>query len=458
MAEKSIRIIEQAIPHKISRVNVAAYARVSNGKDMMLHSLSAQVSYYNSLIQRNPDWNFVGVYSDEAVTGTKEDRDGFKRLIEDCRQGKIDLVLTKSVTRFARNTVTLLQTIREFKSLGIDVYFEEQNIHTISSEGELMLTILASYAQDESRSASENQKWRIRKNFEQGIPWHNRSFGYRLVDGTFQVIPEEAEVVQFIYDEYLSGKGYSMITAELNESLAFSQFKPEWKEKAVSTILSNYIYTGNLLLQKTYISDHLTKKFRVNKGELPQYHVEDAHEAIIPMEIWNAVQAEKARRAEHFGQGDGRPIPRYPFSGQITCALCGSRFRRKITVGKVKWICHTFNSKGKDACPNSRAIPEETLYDLMKDLLGCREFNEAMYKHMVEGITAFKDGKLEVMMKDGTLKELLWEFRSRRESWTDEMKEAARQKTLERRNKNAAKSNDDSGDQGKVYIESHIQG
>lgn len=454
--EKSIKVIEKAYPDKIKRINVAAYARVSNGKDMMLHSLSAQVSYYSSLIQRNPDWNYVGVYSDEAVTGTKANRKGFMSLIEDCRQGKIQLILTKSVTRFARNTVTLLETIREFKRLGVDVYFEEQNIHTISSEGELMLTILASYAQEESRSASENQKWRVRKNFEQGIPWHTRSFGYRLVDGVYQVIPEEAEVVRFIYDEYLSGKGYAMIAAELNESLEYSKFKEEWKSKAVSVILSNYIYTGNLLLQKTYVSDHLTKKFRINKGELPQYHVEDAHEPIVSLETFNAVQAEKARRAQHFGQDKERPVSRYPFSGQITCAICGAPYRRKITGGKVKWICHTFNSKGKDKCPNSRAIPEQTLYEEINKLLDCKEFSEVLYRNMVEGIKAFDDGKLEVMMKSGKLKEIYWKFRSRRESWTDEMKEAARQKTLERRRKNAAQGNDDPGNEGKVHIESDI--
>lgn len=165
------RITTVSKPPKLERKKrVAAYARVSSGKDAMLHSLSAQVSHYSELIQRNGDWLYAGVYADEAKTGTKDSRADFQRLIADCRAGKIDMVITKSISRFARNTVTLLQTVRDFKAWEVDIFFEEQNIHTMSADGELMLTILASYAQEESRSASENQKWRIKRNFEEGMP------------------------------------------------------------------------------------------------------------------------------------------------------------------------------------------------------------------------------------------------------------------------------------------------
>ena len=161
--ERIVERVDSHIPVPPRALRVCAYARVSSGKDAMLHSLSAQVSYYSNLIQNHSGWLYCGVYSDEAMTGTKSQRDDFQRMIEDCHKGKIDLVITKSISRFARNTVTLLQTVRELKSLGIDVYFEEQHIHTISADGELMMTILASYAQEESLSASENQKWRVRK-------------------------------------------------------------------------------------------------------------------------------------------------------------------------------------------------------------------------------------------------------------------------------------------------------
>ena len=205
------------IPKLQRKKQVAAYARVSSGKDAMLHSLSAQVSYYNDLIQKEDGWEFVGVYADEAITGTKEGRADFQRMLTDCRNGKIDMIITKSISRFARNTVTLLETVRMLKALEVDVFFEEQNIHTMSADGELMLTILASYAQEESRSASENQKWRIKKNFEEGMPWCGRTLGYRIRDGQYYIIPDEAEIVRRIYREYLDGAGPNGIANRLTE-------------------------------------------------------------------------------------------------------------------------------------------------------------------------------------------------------------------------------------------------
>lgn len=238
-------------PPKLERKKrVAAYARVSSGKDAMLHSLSAQVSYYSDLIQNHGDWLYTGVYSDEAKTGTKDSRAGFQNLVADCRDGKIDMVITKSISRFARNTVTLLQTVREFKALGVDIYFEEQNIHTISGDGELMMTILASYAQEESRSASENQKWRIKRSFESGIPWDRTLMGYRMENEHYVIVPREAEIVRRIYNEYLSGSGYQLIAKRLNEEGVPSRFGGKWNQSAVSRILSNHTYTGNLCCKR----------------------------------------------------------------------------------------------------------------------------------------------------------------------------------------------------------------
>ena len=218
---RAITIVPKS-PKLEQKKRVAAYARVSSGKDAMLHSLSAQVSYYSDLIQNHDDWLYVGVYADEAKTGTKDSRADFQRLIADCHAGKIDMVITKSISRFARNTVTLLQTVRGFKAWGVDIFFEEQNIHTMSSDGELMMTILASYAQEESRSASENQKWRIKRNFEEGLPWNGAMLGYRLKSGRYEIIPGEAELVHRIYDEYLSGDGYLTIAKRLKP--IFSQY------------------------------------------------------------------------------------------------------------------------------------------------------------------------------------------------------------------------------------------
>lgn len=215
--ERVIERVDLQIPMQPRALCVCAYARVSSGKDAMLHSLSAQVSYYNSLIQSHAGWLYCGVYSDEAITGTKSQRDGFQRMLASCRAGEIDLIITKSISRFARNTVTLLETVRELKSLGVDVFFEEQNIHTMSADGELMLTILASYAQEESLSASENQKWRIRKAFENGELVNLRFlFGYNITASGIQVNEKDAAIVREIFTRFNGGESLSSISRDLN--------------------------------------------------------------------------------------------------------------------------------------------------------------------------------------------------------------------------------------------------
>ena len=208
--DRTVQKVQFESPRPIELIKVAAYSRVSSGKDAMLHSLSAQVSYYSELIQNHDGWLYCGVYADEAVTGTKEDRTEFQRMMDACREGKNNLIITKSISRFSRNTVTLLNTIRELKLLGIGVIFEEQNINTLSADGELMLTILASYAQEESLSVSENCKWRIRSDFKQGIlpMFVQNIYGYkRTKDGSLEIIPEEADVVKRVFSMYLDGLG-----------------------------------------------------------------------------------------------------------------------------------------------------------------------------------------------------------------------------------------------------------
>jgi DNA invertase Pin-like site-specific DNA recombinase len=233
---------------------VAAYARVSGGKDEMLRSLAAQVSAYSELIQSRPDWDYAGVYADADETGTRDDRPEFQRLIADCRAGLIDAVITKAVSRFARNTVTLLETVRDLKERGIDVYFEEQNIHTDSADGELMLTILASYAQEESRSVSENCKWRIRHDFKEGKPSNNiRVYGYEYKAGKLTVIPEEAEVVRMIFVDYLSGLGRNAIMKKLTRLGIPTKCGGNWDESTVAGILTNEKVVGDMCLQKCFV-------------------------------------------------------------------------------------------------------------------------------------------------------------------------------------------------------------
>jgi DNA invertase Pin-like site-specific DNA recombinase len=413
-------------------MRVAAYARVSSGKDEMLHSLAAQISYYSDYIQRHPGWVYVGVYADESLTGTKDSRPEFNRLLGDCRSGKIDLVLTKSISRFARNTVTLLETVRELKSLGADVFFEEQNIHSNSSDGELMLTILASYAQEESRSVSENCKWRIRKQFENGELANLRfMFGYQIVKGKVEIDPEQAAVVRMIFEDYINGMGGGQIAKKLKEMNVAKVYGGKWRGERVIEILKNEKYTGNALLQKKYVLDYLSKKLVVNKGNLPKYYAEDTHPAIIDQETFDKAQVilEKRRR---LCSTKSDTCNRYPFSGIIKCGICGKKYKRKDRKGKVAWYCSTFLQEGKSACP-SKQIPETVLYSLSNEVLGLDEFNAEVFERDISEISVPEPGKVIFVLRDGRQVEKTWQYFSRRESWTDEMREAARERAKRRR-------------------------
>ncbi len=415
---KVIRKID-ALPALETPKRVAAYARVSSGKDAMLHSLSAQVSYYSDLIQKHPGWQYAGVYADEALTGTREERPAFQRMLKECRSGRIDIILCKSISRLARNTVTLLETVRELRSLGVDVYFEEQNIHTASAGGELMLTILASYAQEESRSASENQKWRIKRKFENGMPWNGTMLGYRNEQGVLKVVPEEAEIVKFIYESYLTGKGKPSIAKTLNQRKITTRFGYQWTQTGVDRILRNYNYTGNLLLQTTFSENHISKSKCVNTGELPMFHVEASHEAIIPVETFEAVREEMRRRAERYpGRSPATPALR----GKVVCGLCGKHCRHKTTNPHPMWICGTYVARGKDAC-TAKAVPESVVDCFVEELGGTERISR---------VTVFGGNRLVFTLADGTETERLWKDRSRTESWTPEKRKAAGDKTRER--------------------------
>ena len=415
------RVIEKVafpVPTAPKLTRVAAYARVSSAKDTMLHSLSAQVSHYNSLIQQHPGWIFCGVYADEGLTGTKADRENFQRMLADCRAGKIDMIVTKSISRLARNTVTLLETVRELKDLGVDVYFEEQNIHSLSADGELMLTILASYAQEESLSASENQKWRVKQKFSNGQPWRTYMLGYRYDGEQLVIVPEEAEIVRSIFADYLDGKGVVAIMKRLNEEGILTQQGFTWHQSAVQRVLRNYTYTGNLLLQTKFRENHLTKRTVVNRGELPQYHIQNSHEPIIDMDTYKAVQIEMAHRADQFGKP--QTTATYPFTGLITCAGCGKHYRRKMKKTGPVWICSTYNTLGKAAC-QSKAIPESVLIDIVDEIGGIGNLT---------AIQAANNNTLVLTLTSGQQIVKQWLDRSRRESWTPEMREAARQRKM----------------------------
>lgn len=281
----------------VTQKKTAGYARVSTDSEEQQTSYEAQVDYYTNYIKNNPEWEFVGVYTDEGIsaTGTKH-RDGFNQMIQDALDGKIDLIVTKSVSRFARNTVDSLTTVRKLKEKGVEVYFQKENIYTLDSKGELLITIMSSLAQEESRSISENVTWGQRKRFADGkVSIAYSSFlGYQKgEDGQMEIVPEEAEIVRLIYRMFMQGKTpYAIAKYLMEKKIPTPTGKQRWQHRTIENILTNEKYKGDARLQKCYTVDFLSKKRKVNEGEVPQYYVEGSHDAIIAPAEWQMVQLE----------------------------------------------------------------------------------------------------------------------------------------------------------------------
>ena len=338
---------------------VAGYARVSTDSDEQKTSYAAQVRYYTNYIKSRDDWEFVNVYTDEGISGTNtKHRSGFNRMIEDALAGEIDLIVTKSVSRFARNTVDSLITVRKLREKGIEVYFEKENIYTLDSKGELLITIMSSLAQEESRSISENVTWGQRKRMAEGkvtIPY-GRFLGYRKgADGLPEIIPEEAETVRLIYRSFMQGMTPGKIVKMLMQrGIPAPGGGDKWYTHTINSILSNEKYKGSAVLQKKFTVDFLTKKQKVNEGEVPQYFVEESHPAIIDPDEFDLVQAEVIRRkvlGKAYSSSD-------LFSAKITCSCCGGYFGSKVwhstsKYRRVIWQCnHKFSSNEKCKTPH----------------------------------------------------------------------------------------------------------
>lgn len=337
----------------------AAYARVSTDSEEQLTSYEAQVDYYTNYIKGRDDWEFISVYTDEGITGTNtKHRDGFNRMVQDALDGKIDLIVTKSVSRFARNTVDSLTTVRKLKEKGVEIYFEKENIWTLDSKGELLITIMSSLAQEESRSISENCTWGQRKRFADGkvtVPF-KRFLGYdRGPDGNLVLNPDEAVIVRHIYSMFLQGMSPYGIAAHLTaDGIKSPGGKDKWNAGAVRSILTNEKYKGDALLQKSYTVDFLTKKKKVNEGEIPQYYVEGNHEAIISPDVYEQVQREMERRKAD----SSRHSSVHLFSGKIRCGQCGEWYGSKTwhstsKYRRVVWQCnHKYDGDEKCTTPH----------------------------------------------------------------------------------------------------------
>ena len=396
MAAKNVTIIP-ATRNKMTRTpiastqrrRVAAYARVSTDSEEQLTSYEAQVDYYTKYIQSRSDWLFVDVYTDEGISAlnTKK-RDGFNRMVQDALAGKIDLIVTKSVSRFARNTVDSLTTVRKLKDAGVEVYFEKENIWTLDSKGELLITIMSSLAQEESRSISENVTWGQRKRMADGkvsIPY-SQFLGYRKgADGLPEIVPEEAEIVRSIYRMCMEGKSTNAIAKHLTKQcIPTPAGKDVWQRQTVESILTNEKYKGAALLQKKFTVDFLQKKMKINEGEVPQYYVEHSHEAIIAPEEWEKVQLEMSRRKSN----GKRTLCNSPFAGKIICGDCGAVYGSKVwhSTSKYKrtiWQCNDkFRNEAKCRTPH--------LYeDDIKQM-----FLQALSQLLANRDTLIEDGRL----------------------------------------------------------------
>ena len=334
----------------IAKRRTAGYARVSTDKDEQFTSYEAQVDYYTKYIQSREDWEFVTVYTDEGISALNtKHRDGFKQMVKDALDGKIDLIVTKSVSRFARNTVDSLVTIRKLKEKGVECYFEKENIYTFDGKGELLLTIMSSLAQEESRSISENVTWGQRKRFSDGkvSVGYSQFLGFdKGEDGNLKVVPEQAKTVRLIYKMFLEGKTTQGIANYLMEHGILSPAgKKTWRSSTVASILTNEKYKGDALLQKRFTVDFLTKELRLNNGEVPQYYVEKSHEAIIAAEEFQAVQDEMTRRKEL-----GRAYSDKAFHSKIICGDCGGFYGRKVwhSTDEYRSVIFQCNQKFKN--------------------------------------------------------------------------------------------------------------
>lgn len=405
---------------------VAVYARVSIENEITDHSADNQIESCTEQIAANPDWELAGIYEDRGISGTKEARPAFQRMLSDCRAGKIDLILTKSFTRFARNTVVLLNTLRELKELGIEVWFDKDHIRSLSESGELLITLLAAFAQAESQSASENQRWRIQKKFEEGVPVNGNGLGYRLVEGKIVIVPEEAEIVRMIFTDYLNGLSLHKLSQKLNRFYPRELEQGLWSSSTVHYILTNEKYCGDLLLQKSYTVDYISKKKSVNRGERPMYYVRDNHEPIISRETFDAVQARLEDRAKLAPE---RTREKHLFTGLIICDICGRHFHRGVQPsGKHFWICNAHCAHGKNYCANTQ-VREDVLIKISAAVLNISEDDvspESLTR--IREIRAKPDSKLLYILKDGTTQEISWAKLAHDLRWPPERRQAMRER------------------------------
>lgn len=369
----------EAVRASKRQLRVAAYCRVSTDDEEQLTSYEAQKNYYTDKIMTNKEWTMAGIFADEGITGTSaRKRPEFLRMIRQCKQGKIDIVLTKSISRFARNTVDCLNYVRALKELGIAVIFEKENMNTLEIDSEILITMLGAFAQSESESISANVRWGKRQAMKEGkaIINYKHLYGYRKgADGKPEILPEQAEIVRKIYDLFLSGTPIRGILEYMNANkIPNISGESQWAKNAVNSILTNEKYCGDVLLQKTYIDDCINKKVKKNTGQLPMYLVQNHHEGIISRETFDAAQAELSRRnagrspsKKNAPTGRSRYSSKYALSDRLYCGECGTRYQRctwrnRDGSKRIVWRCVSRVDYGNKYCHDSPTLDEEPLH------------------------------------------------------------------------------------------------
>ncbi|MCI9126194.1 MAG: recombinase family protein [Eubacterium sp.] len=401
-------------PEYRAKLRVCAYVRVSTGSKAQANSYAVQINYYTKKIEENPLWEFAGIYADEAQTGTKvKVRDDFQAMIQECEKGNIDLIITKSVTRFARNTVESIQTIRKLKALGVGIYFEEEDINTLTEDSELMITILSSIAQAEAEDISTNNKWAIRKRFQDGMFIVSEpAYGYGKDEkGNLIINPEEAKVVRLIFKYYLNGFGTYLIAEKLNElGIPTKKGAKEWQDSVIKDILKNPVYEGDLLMQKTFTENTFPFTRKTNKGEVERYLIEDNHPPIITREEAQAVRDIKKYRAGINKSGGTKCNNRYLFSSRIVCRECGSYLRRqKIYIGtsyeKIVWTCPK-HVKDKEFC-KMKAIREDEIQEAFAAMWNKLYTNQGtVLEPLLSGLKRVPAGESEIREVEKLNKEI----------------------------------------------------
>lgn len=420
MSERKVEIIEpvQQRKQQNKKYNVAAYARVSTGSEEQKDSFINQQKYYEAKIRSNPDYNFVGVFADEAISGTTDKRPNFQRMISLAERNKIDIIYTKSISRFSRNVADLSKYCELLKDHGVNLIFEEDNIELLNSSGSLLLTILGAIAQMEVENTSDHVNWTLQKKMENGeLVGQASPLGYDVVDGNLVINEEEAETVRYIFRRYLEGVGGSRIAKELQAMGAKTKRNnTKWYDSSIMGIIKNEKYTGKLLQGKTYTVNPIGHKRKDNHGEARSFIVENNHEAIISLEDWNKAQEITTSRCVSYKDGRKRGTIKNSkqsiFTSKMVCAYCGKNFvRRKIHAGtkyeKIVWKCSSTCKQGKESCPNSKAIEEDyvkqavvgTIQEMIDDCKSLFYLSKEQLNSLLKQSEEHKDKLLEQIKK-----------------------------------------------------------